>query len=209
MSKTANRTKVQIVRAAIGLFSIRGFGSTSLREIAEAAKVNSALISYHFKNKQGILESIMIQYFEDLFDILDNQFEQAEEDQDYFHHLMKAVGIVVRYQCENTEVSRIIQRELSVDSMLVREVMSTYIAKLKSCFAQLLEKGMEASQFRKDLEVDMQLIHMMSSMFFPYFNPQIIREVFYLEPMSEDFPKLYVDYLSRVWKLELKIEGFC
>lgn len=209
MSKTANRTKVQIVRAAVGLFSIRGFGTTSMREIAEAAKVNSALISYHFKNKQGILEWIMIQYFEDLFSKLDYQSGQAYENIDYFHNLMKAVDIVIRYQCENMEVSRIIQRELSVDSMLVREVMSTYIAKLKASFAHILEKGMEGSQFREDLEIDMQLIHIMSSMFFPYFNPQIIREVFYLEPMSEDFPKLYVDYLSKVWKLELKIEEIC
>ena len=107
MSKAVNRTKVHINRAAVELFSFQGFGSTSIREIAEKAKVNSALISYHFKNKQGILEHIMIEYFEGLFQRFESyQIAQTEEHPDYFEELMKMVQIVIEFQCEHQEVTR-------------------------------------------------------------------------------------------------------
>jgi len=208
--KTVNRTKVHIMRAAIELFSIQGFGSTSIREIAEKANVNSALISYHFKNKQGILERIMIEYFEGLFRRFDSSREgQTEEVIDYFDELMRLVKTVIGFQCEHQAVTRIIQRELSVDSMLVREVMSTYIAKLKSVFAALFEKGIQEGQFQEDLNQEMKLIHILSSIFFPYFNPQIVREVFYVDPMSEEYIEEYIDYLSKIWSYHFKKVEFC
>ena len=159
MSKTANRTKTHIVRAAVELFSIQGFGGTSIREISEAAKVNAALISYHFKNKQGILEWIMVDYFERLFKELESRESGQALEEAVFTELMEAVDIVIRYQCRNLEVSRIIQRELSVDSMLVREVMSTYITRLKAYFSTYLESGIETGFFRRDVDVDICLLY--------------------------------------------------
>jgi len=198
------------MRAAIELFSIQGFGSTSIREIADKANVNSALISYHFKNKQGVLERIMIEYFEGLFQQFDSsQAGQMEENVDYFDELMRLVKIVIQFQCEHQAVTRIIQRELSVDSTLVREVMSTYIAKLKGLFATLFEKGIQEGQFQEDLNQDMKLIHILSSIFFPYFNPQIVREVFYVDPMSEEYIEEYIGYLSKIWSNHFKKVEIC
>lgn len=205
-----NRTKTHIMEAAIELFSVQGFGSTSIREISEKAQVNSALISYHFKNKQGLLELIMIDYFEGLFRKFDSkQVEQTKKDVDYFKELMGIVKMVIQYQSEHQEVTRIIQRELSVDSTLVREVMSTYIAKLKGVFSALFEKGIQEGQFQEDLNQDMKLIHILSSIFFPYFNPQIVREVFYIDPMSEEYIEEYTRYLSKIWSYHFKKVEFC
>jgi AcrR family transcriptional regulator len=205
VNKPINRTKYYIVRAAISLFSVKGFGSTSIREISEAAQVNSALISYHFKNKQGILEWIMVDYFESLF----NQLRMKEpqdtiEAEDCFQELITAVDTIIGYQSKHIEVSTIIQREMSVDSMLVREVMSTYVAKLKAVFSSLIERGIETNQFRDDIDNDMQVLHIMSSIFFPFFNPQIPREVFYIEPISEGFQGEYMAFLTKSWTHQLK-----
>ncbi|WP_170145193.1 forespore capture DNA-binding protein RefZ [Ammoniphilus oxalaticus] len=208
MRKPVNRTKVHIAQAAIELFSRQGFGSTSIREIAQKANVNSALISYHFKNKQGVLEMIMIEYFENLFERFAVQrIERTTEAFNYFDELMKIVQLLIRYQCEHIKVTRMIQRELSVDSTLVREVMSTYIAKLKALFTSLADEGISAGQFRADLNQDMKLIHVLSSIFFPYFNPQIIREVFYVDPMSEEYIETYIQYLANIWRSQFVREN--
>lgn len=204
MSRAAKRTKGQIKDAAISLFAVRGFGSTSIREISEAAGVNSALISYHFKNKQGILESIMVDYFEGLNEEL-NQRELEQPYQDSYSQLIDAADTIIAFQCRDVSVSAIILRELSMDSMLVREIMSTYIARLKAHFFLLLEKGIHCGEFRPDLDLELQVIHMMGSIFFPYFNPQLIREVFYEEPTSQEYRRKYVNYLSKIWGYELKI----
>ncbi|MGZ3722362.1 MAG: TetR/AcrR family transcriptional regulator [Bdellovibrionales bacterium] len=49
--KSAER---QLLIAARGLFARRGLSGTSIRDIAEAAKLNSSLISYYFESKEGL-----------------------------------------------------------------------------------------------------------------------------------------------------------
>lgn len=47
-----------VIAAAERLFSERGFASVSLREIARAAGVNVGSVTYHFRDKTGLLEAI-------------------------------------------------------------------------------------------------------------------------------------------------------
>ncbi len=53
MSKSDD-TKAQIMRAAIFLFTARGYEGASVREIAAAAGVNIGLIRYHFGHKADL-----------------------------------------------------------------------------------------------------------------------------------------------------------
>ncbi len=53
MSKSDD-TKAQIMRAAIQLFTVRGYEGASVREIASAAGVNIGLIRYHFGHKADL-----------------------------------------------------------------------------------------------------------------------------------------------------------
>ena len=46
-------TRDLIIEAGISLFTVKGFGGTTIREIAGKAKVNTANISYYFQGKQG------------------------------------------------------------------------------------------------------------------------------------------------------------
>src|SRR5690606_35279272 len=54
----ASAPRSAILEAAENLFSQRGFGAVSLREIAREAKVNVGSVTYHFHDKSGILEAI-------------------------------------------------------------------------------------------------------------------------------------------------------
>lgn len=47
-------TRDALVAAATQVFSRDGFHAASLREIADVADVNQALIGYHFRNKEGL-----------------------------------------------------------------------------------------------------------------------------------------------------------
>jgi AcrR family transcriptional regulator len=47
-------TRDALLDAATLVFARAGFGSANLREIAEAADVNPALIGYHFRSKEGL-----------------------------------------------------------------------------------------------------------------------------------------------------------
>jgi len=51
-------TEDKIKKAAIELFLERGFERTSIRDIAAKAKINIALLNYHFKSKENLFDSL-------------------------------------------------------------------------------------------------------------------------------------------------------
>jgi TetR/AcrR family transcriptional regulator len=53
-SAEATDIRRRILGAAIPLFANRGYGSTSVRELAEAAGVTKPTLYYHFGNKEGL-----------------------------------------------------------------------------------------------------------------------------------------------------------
>jgi AcrR family transcriptional regulator len=57
-TRNSERTKERILNAAERLFSERGIDGVSVREIAAAAGVQLALLSYYFGNKQGLYRAV-------------------------------------------------------------------------------------------------------------------------------------------------------
>ncbi|MBZ4670859.1 MAG: TetR-like transcriptional regulator [Oscillospiraceae bacterium] len=64
-----NEAKERILNAAVELFSKKGFDGARVNEIAEAAKVNKALIYYYFKNKEDILDYLVNMLLENVTSI--------------------------------------------------------------------------------------------------------------------------------------------
>jgi AcrR family transcriptional regulator len=62
----SHATRERILDAAERLFAERGFYGVSVRDITGAASVDVALASYHFGNKQGVLEAVFMRRAEDL-----------------------------------------------------------------------------------------------------------------------------------------------
>lgn len=52
--------EARILEAARKIFAEKGFDATSTREIAEAAKVNQAMIHYYFRSKAGLYKRVLI-----------------------------------------------------------------------------------------------------------------------------------------------------
>jgi TetR/AcrR family transcriptional regulator len=56
---SAEERRKQLIEVAIDLFSRKGFGGTTTKEIAAAAGVNEAIIFRHFATKQKLYEAIL------------------------------------------------------------------------------------------------------------------------------------------------------
>jgi len=56
---TAEDRRLQIIRAAIGVFARHGFQGSTTRQIAEAAQVSEAIIFRHFTTKQDLYAAIL------------------------------------------------------------------------------------------------------------------------------------------------------
>ena len=56
---TAEVRKLQILRVAVSLFSQKGFGGTTTKEIAHAAGISEAMVFRHFATKQELYTAIL------------------------------------------------------------------------------------------------------------------------------------------------------
>lgn len=54
----AQSTSTNLLNSAEALFSEHGYIETTVRQIAQKAKVNQALISYHFRSKRGLYNAV-------------------------------------------------------------------------------------------------------------------------------------------------------
>lgn len=70
MKKQASRaeetSKEKLIGSAERLFGERGFDGVSVRDIANGAGVNSALVGYYFRGKEGLLEEVYTRHCEPL-----------------------------------------------------------------------------------------------------------------------------------------------
>jgi AcrR family transcriptional regulator len=64
MAKSAKK-KEAICRVATRLFVEKGFEKTSIRDIAEAGKMNSSGLYYYFEDKEAILYTILIEIMDE------------------------------------------------------------------------------------------------------------------------------------------------
>ncbi len=56
---TVSGVRARILEEAVRLFSRNGYGSTSVREVAEAAGITKPTLYYHFGSKEGLFEALI------------------------------------------------------------------------------------------------------------------------------------------------------
>jgi len=59
----SDRSRAQILRAALKLFSTVGYNGTSMRDVARAAKVSTGNVYHQFPDKESIFRALLEDYF--------------------------------------------------------------------------------------------------------------------------------------------------
>ena len=72
------QTKRNILRESKKLFYKKGYTETTYNDISAVAKVNRALIPYHFKNKQILGLEIYNQIIAEFYELIDKKVKQEK-----------------------------------------------------------------------------------------------------------------------------------
>jgi AcrR family transcriptional regulator len=67
-AERSQRSREQILEAALRLFSSRGYRATSVREIATAAGISTGNVYHHFPDKETIFRTLLDQYWKAIDD---------------------------------------------------------------------------------------------------------------------------------------------
>lgn len=75
-TETPTDSRQRILEAAVILFARKGFGSTGLRQLAEMAQVNLAMINYFFGSKKALLKEILDIFFCGYLEVARREFAE-------------------------------------------------------------------------------------------------------------------------------------
>jgi len=153
---TYNDKQVQIIEAAERLFSDNGFNGTSVRDIAEAATVNLAMISYYFGSKDKLLEAIFTYRGENTRLQISQMIENKElEPLDKMYHLIEYyIDKIQRQNCFHKIIAR--EQVLHNNGQVTEAILKIKRTNLE-LIGQLVKEGQRKGVFKKNVDVNLMM----------------------------------------------------
>ncbi len=144
-----NDKQIAILEVVEKLFAEKGFDGTSVRDIAKAANINVAMISYYFGSKEKLLEGIVLYRSADL----NIQMENIRNSEiSPFEKLDSLVEFYVRLIHNNKSIYQIINVEFSnqkrkIDFELINQAKEGNYIELN----RVIREGQEQGLFKEDV----------------------------------------------------------
>jgi len=148
--------KTSILEAAIKLFSTKGYDAASVRDIAELAGVNLAMISYYFGSKEKLMESLF--------------HEKMDASKIKIETILKDTSLTPFEKVErmlSDYVSKVVANQSFYKIMLYEQVLKQnpvilkLIKELKLNYAfltsELIKEGQRSGDFKKEVDVILAL----------------------------------------------------
>lgn len=191
------KPRERILEAADTLFGEVGFDATTTREIAERSGVNKALIHYHFKSKEGLLASLLDQYYLQLAETLQRALSGEATLRERIHHLLDTY---VDFLAANLNFARIVQREASGGQHMAR--IRAHMAPLFTLGTQLVKELYPAAR-QGDLAAE-QLLTSFYGMVISYFTfKDLLADLYGADPLSPELLAQRKSHLRRMLDLTL------
>ena len=192
-----NDKQVQIMETAEILFAEKGFNGTSVRDIAEKANVNLAMISYYFGSKDKLLEALFSYRGEHLklkmeTMIGDKQLSSIEKMDVLIDHYIEKI---MKQQC----FSRIMVREQVVNHTgLTAELITQMKKQNQELISKLIHQGQKRGEFKKNIDIPLMMATLIGTSNHTIATQHYYRDINNLQSMSEeDFQKHIKKKLSQ------------
>jgi AcrR family transcriptional regulator len=196
MKPDLSAKQVQLLDTAEKLFSRTGFDGTSVRDIAEAAGINTAMISYYFGSKEKLMEEIFERKSLNIREKVDKLLQDESLDP-----LQKMYSLVDKY------VEGIMQRKLFHRILLCEQVINQnpsiiqMVEKMKTrnteCVNDLIRLGQKKGVFKKNIDVPMLINTLIGTISHALLSMDFYRHYHGLDALKEDeFEKVVKKKLS-------------
>jgi len=180
-----NDKQVQIMETAEILFAEKGFNGTSVRDIAEKAHVNLAMISYYFGSKDKLLESLFDYRGEHVKLKLESMVEDKtlssfeKLDMLIEHYIEK----IMNQQC----FSRIMVREQVVNHTGITAELITQMKKRnQEIISKLIHQGQKKGEFKRNIDIPLMMATLVGTAGHIIATQPYYREINNLQSMSEE-----------------------
>ncbi len=144
---SATDSRAEILAAARRIFARRGLNGTSVREVADAAGVNNAMIYYYFKDKDDLYRSVLADSFSAMTEIwADPIFHSPTAVRG---KIEKYVDSFIRFQKKNEDLRRIMAMEFAASGGNITWICKKYFADNYANLTGIFREGMRRGELKR------------------------------------------------------------
>jgi AcrR family transcriptional regulator len=187
-----------LLKAAREQFAKRDFTAASVREIAAAARVNPAMIHYHFGDKDGLYRAMLEDTLGPIMRRLQALTEEPGKAREAVPLREVLAGVMTTFAREPW-LARLIVREVLAEAGPFRDTFIREIApRAGGRLPKLLRRAIEQGQVRADLDPTLGTLSFMSLVVFPFIALPIAEKVLGIR-MTDAFVERLIDHSSRMF----------
>lgn len=139
-----------LIEIAAELFAERGFRSTTVREIGDAAGVLSGSLYHHFDSKETIIEEILSSYLDNLMATYTDIIDRRSDPVTTLRELIASAFVSLE---DHRAAITVIQNERNYLSQFPRFAYLTKAeADVRSIWVKVIDDGIAQGVFRDDLD---------------------------------------------------------
>src|SRR5450631_4608728 len=196
MKPSLSSKQTLLMESAELLFSQKGFDGTSVRDIAEAAGINTAMISYYFGSKEKLMEEIFERKSLNIKEKVANLLKDDSLDP-----LEKMYSLVDMY------IEGILQRRIFHRILLCEQIINQnpsiigMVDKMKvknsEYINDLIRLGQKKGIFKKNIDIPMLTNTLIGTISHTMLSMEFYKNYHHLEAMKDDeFERLLKKKLS-------------
>lgn len=193
-------TREKLIEAATPLFAWKGFAGVSIRELAKAAEVNSALISYHFGGKEGLYAAVLDTHLSHLLAVIEAASRRDADPEERIGLFVKAVSGLHK---ERPFLLRLVQGELINPTVCFEKILVAYIKKLMTFLPSTLAEGKAKGEFAEDVHPLFASIALASMVNFYYIVKPLAEQIL---PPDMNRDEEYIRQVLRIYLRGIKEE---
>jgi len=140
----------QIIEAAIRVFAKNGYYNSRVSDIAREAGIASGTIYLYFKTKDDILVTL---FREKMASFVAHLRKTIAVEPDALAKLRRLIALHFHLLESNPDLAEVVQVELRQGNKFFRGASAHEVAAYFALIASILEEGVSAGLFRKDLPI--------------------------------------------------------
>jgi AcrR family transcriptional regulator len=183
---TEKPTVNKIIEAAIPLFATKGVAAVSVKDVADAAGVNIALISYYFGGKDNLYAFVLEKQLTVMSDAID--IIRQEELSPIMKIRRFADMLVVTYKT-NPYIDRLFFIELMNPTKCFDSIIESAAFHLHRFLRDCISEAVINGEFRSDIEPDLAAMSLIRMLNLSFMSRHSCKE---LLPNKEDIAERYV-----------------
>jgi AcrR family transcriptional regulator len=196
MKPSLSIKQVQLMDSAELLFSRKGFDGTSVRDIAEAAGINTAMISYYFGSKEKLMEEI---FERKSLNIKEKVAYLLKDDSlDPLEKMYSLVDMYIEGILQRKTFHRILLCEQIINqNPSIIQMVDKMKAKNSEYINDLIRLGQKKGMFKKNIDIPMMTNTLIGTVSHTLLNMDFYKHYHHLESMNDqEFERVVKKKLS-------------